>query len=237
MGEEALAEAAPADEAALAEAALGEAPPETDLPPYDDLLPPYEDLHRPETLYLVQRLIRGGGPDGPALYELSHHADFLADTDRKVDMEKLTHSARARARKRPLFALTHRELANFDFQAEAQSRLAPPHMAIERHGHRLTGGWRYRVVRCAWGADNRLERRGPVLLEAARPTGRSNGVLWEWTDGEGRMLAREVAGAGARSLAVTAEMSVKARDALAAAWVLRIWWESARKRYRGSRHF
>ncbi|KAJ6442318.1 splicing coactivator [Purpureocillium lavendulum] len=211
--------------------------------------PPYEDnstrqdaptTARPETLFIAQRFIHAGGADGPAVYELSHHIDYLTDTDHKVVMQKLTQTLRdsagapsVRTRKRPMFHLTHRtvaEMPNFSYQAEAQARLAPPHMGILRVGHKIRSGRRrYRVVRTHWGDDNRLQKSDDVLFEAEQPTGTGNAdVVWEWSDGNGAMLAREVLhDDGILTLVVTAEMGIRKRDALAAAWVMRIWWDVA----------
>ncbi|GJN72276.1 hypothetical protein PLICBS_006348 [Purpureocillium lilacinum] len=215
------------------------------------LPPPYEDgstsqdaartTARPETLFIAQRFIHAGSPDGPAVYELSHHIDYVTNTDHKVVMQKVTRSLRdstgtpsIRTRLRPMYDLTHRtiaELPNYSFQAEAQSRLAPPHMGILRVGHsiRSSGRRRYHILRTQWGDDNRLQKSGDVLFEVSqtRSTDKAS-VLWEWSDGKGGMLARELLGDdGVLSLAVTAEMSCRRRDALAAAWVMRIWWEVA----------
>lgn len=57
---------------------------------------------------------------------------------------------------------------------------------------------------------------------------KASAVKYEWSDERGEILARELNSAQGCKLFITKEMSVKKRDALVTAWVLRTWWELAR---------
>ena len=215
-------------------------------PSYDEEPPepPSFDLLKPATLYVAQRFIHPSDPQAPPLYELSHSVGFLRGTDRKVVLDRLDYSVRARSgtvstRKRTLYDLTHRtpiEAPAYAFQGEARSRAAMGSLGMEMcrpkkekkegRGFSLSGMMRrsgYRVVRARW-RDWRLVAEG-TLFTAVPPHGKGEGgVTWEWSDGDDMLVAREVMKDGLMSLVVTAEMTQEMRDALVAAWMMRIWW-------------
>lgn len=73
-----------------------------------------------------------------------------------------------------------------------------------------------------------------MVFEAVRSKDKSVGH--EWRDGTGRLIAREVDDEEeTMSLVVGSEMSVAERDALVAAWVLRIWFDLGNGHYRSKR--
>lgn len=207
-------------------------------------VPSPTDLLKPTTLYVAERFIHTADPQAPPAYEFSHSVNFLSNTDRKVTVERLDYSVRTvnggpalSTRKRTLFDLTHRtpgEMPNFAFQAESKSRTTAGSMGIEqrREGFRRRLG--YRVCRAAWGADRRLADAGTTLYTASAPSGGGGGdgaVSWEWSDEKEQLLAREVTNDMLASLVITAEMSQAQRDALVAAWIMRLWWDLADGKY------
>lgn len=213
----------------------------SDPPSYDSKpAPPPSDLLPPSTLYIAERFIHPSDPQSPPLYELSHSVGFLKDSDRKVTFERLDYTVRTTSstpsiatRKKQLYELCHRtfgELPNFDYQAEATSRAALCSMGIEKRKKRFSfsghvGG--YQVLRARWGEDRRLTG-GEALFTAVLPSNAKNvEVSWEWNNAEDVLVAREIEREGLLSLVVTAEMAREERDALAAAWVMRLWWDLA----------
>jgi hypothetical protein len=215
----------------------------TEDPIRSDGLPSYGDVAttdaanqmlQPTTLYAASRFIHSSDPQAAPLYELSHSVGFLSDTDRKVVLERLEHNVRSvggiptvATRKRSLFHLTHRtaaEMPAFAFQAESRTRRTAS-MGIERVSRfgRRSG---FRVCRAFFsGTGPGRYEAGPVMFSAVPPTSRKQqDVAWEWSDGEGALLAREVQAGGLMSLVVTAEMTAGMRDALVAAWLMRVWW-------------
>ncbi|KAK2591945.1 hypothetical protein QQS21_010349 [Conoideocrella luteorostrata] len=209
---------------------------------------PTEALLPPGSLCIRGRFIRSGNAKGDLLYELSHHLDSLKETDRKVVLEKVERSVSQslvdepviKHRNRALYELKHPkpgELCIFSYQAEAQSRHAPGCLGL-RKTHGLIGRQRFEIVHARWGSDGRLimsegDGKEGVLFQVAGASsstvkgagGGSSGVLWQWEDAEGKVLAREVINEEEDlSLVVTTEMTLQMRNALAAAWYLRIWY-------------
>lgn len=214
-------------------------------PSYQDAQAP--DILQPTTLYAAERFVYTADPEAPPAYELSHSINFLSDANRKVTMERLDYSVRTvdgapsvTTRKRTLFDLTHRtpgEMPNFPFQAEAKSRAAAGNMGLEQKKRGFTRKTEYRVCRASWGADRRLAG-GPTMFTASPPSAGgagANGVSWEWSDAQDRLLAREVTNDELASLVITAEMSLSVRDALVAAWIMRIWWDLSAGKFRDIR--
>jgi hypothetical protein len=203
------------------------------------------DVLKPTTLYAAGRFVYTADPQSPPAYEFSHSINFLSDSDRKVIMERLDYGVRTvngapsvTTRKRTLFDLAHRtlgELPNFTYQAEAKSRAVSGSMGIEQKKKGLTRRMEYRVCMASWGADRRLAGGAP-LFTASPPRGaEANGVSWEWSDAQDQLLAREVTNDELASLVITAEMTASVRDALVAAWIMRIWWDLAEGKF-GSSH-
>lgn len=217
-----------------------------------------DHLLKPATLHIAQRFIHPSDPNAPPLYELSHSVGFLRGSDRKVVLDRLDYSVRPRTgtvgtRKRTIYDLTHRtlyEMPTFDFQAESRSRAALGSMGMEvfRPKRRSSGivgmvNMRrsgYRVVRARW-QDRRLAEEGTLftvvpsgsrrwgLSSSSSSSSSAGDVMWEWSDGEDVLVAREVLKDGLLSLVITAEMRQEMRDALVAAWIMRIWWSLAVK--------
>ncbi|KAH6889190.1 hypothetical protein B0T10DRAFT_487510 [Thelonectria olida] len=232
-----------------------EAIPEAEgLPSYDSVTQtktdPIQQHHilGPATLHVAGRFIHSSDPSAPPLYEFSHSIGFLSATDRSVSLQRLDHvvadgATQVHTRKRHLFDLKHptkAEFPAFDFHAETASRRALCCLGIKPF-HPARGLFsslgnakrkRYRVHRAVRGRDRRLEEQPDVVFSAA--PSRDRGVGFEWSDGEGRLLAREVETNELMSLVVTAEMETETRDALVAAWMLRVWYELAQGNYRGN---
>lgn len=219
-------------------------PPPADLPSYEtagtSTSSTPSDLLKPTTLYVAERFIHTADPQAPPAYEFSHSINFLSNADRKVTVERLDYSVRTAngnpsvsTRKRTIFDLTHRtpgEMPNFAFQAESKSRTTNGSMGIEQKRRGFSRKIGYRVCRAAWGADRRLADGGTTMFSAAPPSGRSGRdgeVTWEWSDGADQLLAREVTNNMLASLVITAEMNQSQRDALVAAWIMRLWWDLA----------
>lgn len=205
----------------------------------------HNQLLGPTTLYIAGRFIHATEPSSSPLYELSHSVGFLSDADRKVSLHRLDGQRtvlgrKAPARKRHLFDLAHAPPAEpdpFAFRADAVSRCAPCDLGFRpfspRQGvlaslgnARHKGYQVHRVVRTRGSGDD----DEPVVFTAV--PSREAGVGFEWSDGEGRKLAREAETDDLMSLEVTAETEVGTRDALVAAWMLRVWFELAQVDYR-----
>ncbi|KAM0425139.1 hypothetical protein ACHAPT_009700 [Fusarium lateritium] len=215
---------------------------ETDLPSYETItntasaaVPPTRDILGPATLYISGRFIYSTDPQAPPLYEFSHSIGYLHDTDRTVRVERVDPVVKTSAgtqqvvlRNRHLFDLRHptaAEFPNFVYHAEAATRrvLCSFGASTFRVGGLLRHGKGYRFERAVRGADRKLEPQD-ALFEV-NPS-RDKAVGYEWRDAQGELIAREVDDEMASmSLVITAEMSVDMRDALAAAWIIRIWWD------------
>ncbi|PNY26420.1 Uncharacterized protein TCAP_03651 [Tolypocladium capitatum] len=190
----------------------------------------------PATLYVAGRFVHSNDPHAPPLYELSHSVGFLSDNDRVVRLERLDHTVRQHhgapqvsARTRHVYDLTHPTLATsptFAYHAEATSRRSLCSFGIESFRARTLSSARwYRVHRAARGPDHQLVGREGLFT--AVPA-RDAAVAFEWYDARGGLLARETDNDELLSLLVSAEMGPRERDALVAAWILRVWWEMAR---------
>ncbi|KAF4997160.1 hypothetical protein FGRMN_4054 [Fusarium graminum] len=217
-----------------------------ELPSYNTLLsaptpahaattPTNKSILGPATLYIAGRFIYSADPQAPPLYEFSHSIGYLHDNDRTVKVERVdtvvktsTGSPQAVPKNRHLFDLKHptaAEFPTFPYHAEVATRRALCSFGVSyfRSGSLLRQTKGYRFDRAVKGADRKLEPQD-VLFEAC--SSRSKGVGYEWRDCQGEIIAREVEDEQAiMSLVITAEMSVELRDALVAAWILRIWWE------------
>lgn len=219
---------------------------ETTLPPphVGELPPSYDsgqisDIVQPATLYAAERFIYSSDPSSPPLYELSHSVGFLNDTDRKVRFERLEHTIKTRSgapqrntRNRHIYDLTHPttgEFANFEFQCVSVSRQSIGSLGIVPFRRNLFGSKGFRVHRTANGADHRLEAKDVLFTATAS---RSRNVGFEWTDDNGQLLAREIVEDDLMRLVIGMEMSVGVRDALVAAWILRIWNELTNRKGR-----
>ncbi|KAM5386847.1 hypothetical protein ACJZ2D_000140 [Fusarium nematophilum] len=234
-----------------------------DLPPDYPELPSYETLDSsanppakpeilgPATLYISGRFVYSSSdPQAPPLYEFSHSIGYLRDSDRSIKVERVDADLKASSspdqppqlitRNRHLFDLKHptpAEFPTFEYHAESASRRALCSFGASsfRSGGLLRSRRAYRFQRATRGSDRKFQPQGAGALFEASPS-RDRSVGYEWRDGQERLLAREVEDEQeAMSLVVTAEMGVEMRDALVAAWIVRIWWELAKGNYRTMR--
>ncbi|KAF7541734.1 hypothetical protein G7Z17_g11902 [Cylindrodendrum hubeiense] len=227
---------------------------DTDLPSYHDSANNEVTIDKqtlgPATLYIAGRFVHSSDPEAPPLYEFSHSVGFLRDSDRTVKVERVDQivrdhngTPRVQTRNRHLFDLRHPtagEFPTFEYHAESTSRRALCSLGIATFRSKSgllarvgkTKGKGYRVHRAVRGADRRHEAREVIFTAAPS---RDRAVGFEWSDGEGHLLAREVETDELMSLVVTAEMGAPLRDALVAAWVLRVWWELAKGNYQSNR--
>ncbi|KAM0236178.1 hypothetical protein ACHAPO_005402 [Fusarium lateritium] len=219
-----------------------------DLPSYDDTLlstpTPAAASGNPTTkpglaqaakFHISGRFIYSSTSSQAPAYEFSHSIGYLHDHDRSVKVERVDSVIKNSAglpqvalKNRHLFDLKHptaAEFPTFPYHAEAATRRALCSFGVSyfRSGNLLRQKKGFRFDRAAKGADRKLEPQG-MLYEAS--SSRSKGVAYEWRDAQGELIAREVEDEKASmSLVITAEMSVELRDALVAAWILRIWYE------------
>jgi hypothetical protein len=192
---------------------------------------------QPATLYAAERFIHSSDPQAPPLYELSHSVGFLNDSDRTVRFERLDHAIRTRAgapvvstKNRHIYDLRHptaAELMHFVYQCESVSRHTIGSFGLAPFRRHVFGSKGFRVLRAVRGTDQRLEARELLFTATAS---KSANVEFEWTDATGQMLAREIVENDLMRLVIGMEMSMELRDALVAAWILRIWNELADKK-------
>ncbi|KAI8666241.1 hypothetical protein NCS57_00848400 [Fusarium keratoplasticum] len=214
-----------------------------DLPSYETIIntastvvaPPTNSALGPATLYISGRFIYSTDPQAPPLYEFSHSIGYLHENDRSVKVERVDQVVKTSAgtshvvlRNRHLFDLKHptaAEFPNFAYHAEAATRrvLCSFGASTFRSGGILRHGKGYRFERAVKGADRKLEAQDGLF--EVNPS-RDKAVGYEWRDAQGELIAREVKDEMASmSLVITAEMSADMRDALVAAWIIRVWWE------------
>ncbi|KAF5025937.1 hypothetical protein F66182_1972 [Fusarium sp. NRRL 66182] len=219
-----------------------------ELPSYDTLVnttptpaaasPTTKTVLGPATLYISGRFIYSTDPQAPPLYEFSHSIGYLRENDRSIKVERVDPVVKTSAglpqivlKNRHIFDLKHptaAEFPTFAFHAETATRRSLCTFGIShfRTGGLLRQGKGYRFERAVRGAERKLESRG-VLFEAC--SSRSRAVGYEWRDGDGELIAREVKDERtSMSLVISAEMTAEVRDALVAAWILRIWWETGK---------
>lgn len=217
--------------------------PTEDPPAYEASAPgPATEILPPSTLYFAGHFICSSDADAPPLYQLVHAADLLRDAGRSVGFERLECAVRnvdgtptVSTRQKRMFDIkrpTPAEFANFDYQAESASRHTLCSFGLSTfRPSKLSSRKGYRIHRATRGPDRRLAPQ--ELLFTATPT-RKDTVTFEWADAQDHILAREVDTDDLMSLVVTAELEREVRDALAAAWITRMWWElrqeGARKR-------
>ncbi|KAK0385680.1 hypothetical protein NLU13_6857 [Sarocladium strictum] len=198
---------------------------------------PIPEIVQPATLYAAERFIYSSDPNAPPLYELSHSVGFLSDSDRTVRFERLEHTIKSRAgapqvttRNRHLYDLRHPttgEMMNFEYQGESLSRQSLGSFVIVPFRKHVFGPKGFNVHRAARGSDDRLEARAVLFTATAS---KAKNVGFEWTDENGQMLAREIIEDDLMKFVVGAELGVKLRDALVAAWILRIWNEMSKRK-------
>ncbi|KAF9773866.1 hypothetical protein IL306_008236 [Fusarium sp. DS 682] len=196
---------------------------------------PKDSILGPATLYIAGRFIYSTDPQEAPLYEFSHDISYLHDNDRNVKVERIDPVTKTSAglpqvvlKNRHLFDLKHptaAEFPSFPYHAEATSQRALTSFGVScfRSGNILRQLKGYRFERMVRGPGRKFRADG-VLYEACES--RSKGVVYEWRDCYGDIIAREVQDEqGHISMFVTAEMAQELRDALVVAWVIRIWAE------------
>ncbi|RDA92192.1 hypothetical protein CP533_5616 [Ophiocordyceps camponoti-saundersi (nom. inval.)] len=203
--------------------------------------PMVDPMVQPATLIAAGRFIYSDRSPAPplALYELSHDADFLSDSNRQVKVDRLDHalkqhdggSPQVSMRPKHIYDLRHPGAITgptFPFHADPTSRQSLGSLGITTFRHRrwaLAKG--YRVHRATRGPHHRL-LCGQVLFTAL--PSKDKAVQFEWYDSQERLVARELAeSGGVKSLLISSEMSMRNRDALVIAWMLRGWWELSRE--------
>ena len=198
---------------------------------------------KPTTLYIAGRFIHSSDPQAPPIYEFSHSVPFLKDSDRKVVMERLDYSVKRNSeittRKRPMWDLTHRtvwEMPTYHWQGESSTSRTIGHLGMETFSPKFFGGDKgYRVFKAAKGSDRKLVKETAQTIFTATPPRQEGEVTFEWTDAKDQIIAREIVRDDLVGLMVTVELESEVRDALAAAWIMRIWWDLSRGKWRTSR--
>ncbi|KAI9163820.1 hypothetical protein HJFPF1_05447 [Paramyrothecium foliicola] len=201
----------------------------------------------PATLYVAGRFIHSSDPHAPPLYEFSHSIGFLRESDHSVRLERLDYTVKTlngtphvSTRKRHIYDLKHPtfgELSTYAYHAEATSRGALCGFAIESFRlKRFSSARGYRVMRTARGPPpQRCLMPRETLFTATPARDRAHSaVTHEWTDAQGRMIAREVDEDQLLRLVVGVEMGARLRDLLVTAWILRLWWELADGNHQGN---
>ncbi|PHH88126.1 hypothetical protein CDD83_7946 [Cordyceps sp. RAO-2017] len=208
-----------------------------------ELLPPYSEAQTssaqdrsgclpPATLRLDGLFVYPGDAGTTPLYETSLAVDALRDGNRTVTVYRLEQTvkqqggaARISTRRHRLCELRHPTAITgprFEYYAQTAQTV----VGLTAHRHKLFFGKEYRFHRTSGDADD-----GPAdgnALFVAQPGRENKEVRFEWSDGQGRLVARELArDAGPTSLVVSAEMKAAERDALVSAWMLRVWEEQA----------
>ncbi|KJZ79465.1 hypothetical protein HIM_00934 [Hirsutella minnesotensis 3608] len=209
-------------------------------PPFDCSEPPSysggndvagNSVQPPTTLRVVDRFVYSDDAPALPLYELSRTVEYLSDANSIVTFERLQQVVKYRngspqvsTRPRHLYDLKHPSsmISNFLFHADAVSRQTLCSFAIiSFRPRKLSTARGYQIVRVARGPDRQLVSRDRLFT--ALPS-KDTAVAYEWFDAQGRLLARELQQSEHRSLLITAEMRLDERDALAAAWLMKIWW-------------
>ncbi|RCI09111.1 hypothetical protein L249_4962 [Ophiocordyceps polyrhachis-furcata BCC 54312] len=203
--------------------------------------PVIDPVVQPATLLAAGRFIYSDRSPAPplALYELSHDADFLSDSNRQVGVDRLDHALKLHdggapqpsMRSKHIYDLRHPGAITgptFPFHADPTSRQSLGSLGITTFRHKrwaLAKG--YRVHRATRGPHHRL-LCGQVLFTAV--PSKDKAVQFEWFDSQERLVARELADSGGvKSLLISAEMSMRNRDALVVAWTLKGWWDLSRE--------
>lgn len=217
----------------------GEQTMDIEPPSYSEVTNDEEYLLPSTTLQISGHVIYSDKAPTEPLYELSHEPIHLRDTTRSMTVKRLDTTIKsspasdgrpshAVTQKRHIYDLKHPGILTgpvFLYNAEAVSRHSLGSFGMSTYRPRLfSSADGFRVHRAVKRLDNQLVARG--LLFSAVST-KTSAVRYEWSDGKGEILARELNTSYGCKLFITKEMTVKKRDALVAAWVLRMWWEIA----------
>lgn len=244
--------------------AKGQSPPDIDLPPaYEESAsssaattaqhsqpppPAFSESSgshaKPTTLYVAGRFVHTSDSQAPPLFEFSHSVPFLKDSDRKVTMQRLDYSVKhgsseVATRKRHLWDLTHWtvfEMPSYQWQAESSTSKTIGHLGMDMFSTKLFRGDKsYRVFKAAKGSDKKLIKETAKTLFTATPPRQEGEVTFEWSDANGQIIAREIVRDELVGLMITVKLENEMRDALAAAWIMRLWWDLSRGKWGASK--
>ncbi|PFH58069.1 hypothetical protein XA68_14205 [Ophiocordyceps unilateralis] len=188
----------------------------------------HNPIVQPTTLIAAGRFVYSDKSHAPpqTLYEISHDADTLTDAVRIVRVERLDHAVKHQdggapqlsTRAKHIYDLRHPNAITaptFPFHADPASRQSLGSLGITTFRpwkRALARG--YRVHRAARGPHRLL--CGEVHFTAV-PV-KDKAVMFEWFDSQERLIARELTErGGVKSLLISAEMTMRNRDALMAA--------------------
>ncbi|KFA61694.1 hypothetical protein S40285_03472 [Stachybotrys chlorohalonatus IBT 40285] len=199
-----------------------------------------DEIIPPATLHIAGRFIHCSDPNSPPLYQLSHIVGYLSGADRSVTLERLDYTIKTQdgmpkvsSRSRHIYDLKHPPalwFPTFVYYAESMSRQSLGSVGLAMyHPKKLSSTKAFRVHRAAHRPNKTLVEK--ELLFTAVPT-KDSAVLFEWSDAQGQLIAREVEEDNFVRLIVGAAMGKRLRDALVASWVSRIWWELSLGNYR-----
>ncbi|KHN99343.1 uncharacterized protein MAM_03041 [Metarhizium album ARSEF 1941] len=208
-------------------------------PSYSQVTNNEEYLLPPATLRISGHVIYSDSSAAEPLYELSHELIHLRDTTRSMTVKRLDIMVKpspsptgppshAVTQKRHIYNLKHPGIITgpvFLYNAESLSRHSLCSFGMSTYRPRLfslANG--FRVHRVAKGPFNEVIAQG--LLFSAVST-KARAVRYEWSGERGEILARELDSGQGPELFITKELSLRKRDALVTAWVLRMWWELA----------
>ncbi|GKT44611.1 uncharacterized protein ColSpa_04792 [Colletotrichum spaethianum] len=207
---------------------------QADLPPeyVEDVANVHESLP-PDTLRLAGRFIHSAtsrDADAPGLYEINSQIDFLRETDRLVEFSRIDYSVRRRianavslpeiiSHPRHVFNLERptaivQEAFLYYIKPVSRSGLGSIGLKFSKIGKSVCKAWR--VGR---KASNRNEYEARELLFDVR---HNNDVL-DWLDGQNTRIAVEYSKDNMHSLNILVPMDQAVRDALVAAWCVRLW--------------
>ncbi|OHW90988.1 hypothetical protein CSPAE12_10423 [Colletotrichum incanum] len=205
-----------------------------DLPPeyVEDVADVHESLP-PDTLRLAGRFVHSAtsrDADAPGLYEINHQIDFLRETDKLVEFSRIDYSVRrgnANAASPPEVTSHPRHVFNLErppaivqeaflyyIKPVSRSGLGSMGLKFSKIGKSVCKAWR--VGR---KANSRTDFEARELLFDVRP---NNNVL-DWLDGQKTRIAVEYSRDNMYSLNILVSMDQAMRDALVAAWCVRLW--------------
>lgn len=187
----------------------------------------------PDTLRLAGRSIHSAtfrDADAPGLYELNHQIDFLRETDRLVQFTRIDYSVKNRSRDaasvpeivphpRHIFDLERpqaimQEAFPYYIKSVSRSGLGSIGLKFSKIGKSVCKAWR--VGRKA--SDKSVFEARELLFDV-----RPNNDVLDWIDGQEVRIAVEYSQDNMYSLNILAPMDRAMRDALVAAWCVRLW--------------
>ncbi|TEA21355.1 hypothetical protein C8034_v007723 [Colletotrichum sidae] len=210
----------------------------TTLPPeYSADAANVQETIPPETLRFAGRFIHSANSanaDSAGLYEINHQLDFLRETDRKVEFNRINYTFKRRPNNPasdPDIVATPKQVFTierpppvvqdpFAFYLWPSSRSSFGTLAVRfaKIGKSVCKAWR---VRRKPKSVSEYEAR--ELVFDVRP----NNQVLDWLDGNGERIAVEELKDDMRSLNIMVPMERAQRDALVATWCSRLWEKQA----------